>query len=87
MLSKDKMRVVFEALCDGEQDAALYMVYMQQFTDAILMYFWLQKNGIRGKKLIAFFEEHGRLDAVQYIRDRMAGRKFTKEKLNVEDLV
>lgn len=86
-LNINQWRKLFETLCDGEQDAALPLTYMRQFKDCIPMYFWLRKNRVEGKRLVDFFKEHGNLGAVQYMHDRMYGRKYSSEKMKVSDLV
>jgi len=85
-LSKYQLKVIFDTLCNGEQEAALPLVYMQQFKDCIEMYFWLRRNGVQGKKLVELFKEKGRLGAITYIRDRAMGRRYTSERLKGDAL-
>ena len=84
--SKAQWHVIFETLCDGEKEAALPLVYMKQFRDCVIMYFWLRRNKVCGKKLIELFQTYGNLGAVQYIRDRVDGRRYTAERMNASDL-
>ena len=86
-ITRAQLKVIFDTLCDGVEGAALPMTFMQQFNDAIPMYFWMRKNKLQGQKIVDLFEEKGHIGAVQYIRDRMYGRNFTSEKLNAGDLL
>lgn len=86
IFTRDQWRRLYEVLCDGQLKAAMPMTFIKQFKDAPEIYFWLRRNKVQGKKLVELFKERGNLGAVQFIRDRIHGRKFTSEKVTVRDL-
>ena len=86
-LSTHQWRTIFETLCDGDKNAVMPLTYIKQFKDCIEIFFWLRRNRVQGRKLVEFFRDKGNLNAVQYIRGRVQGRRFTSEKLNASDLV
>lgn len=85
-LTIKQWRKLFEVLCDGDPRAAFPLTFMRQFKDAIAMYFWLRRNRVQGAALVDFFDEKGNLGAVQFIRDRIEGRKFTTEPVTIKEL-
>lgn len=86
----DKSRHVFEYLCDGKPEVALFLTFIKSFKEKKDILLWLYRNKIKGDKvveLIYFKGNRSHLKAVEYILDRVHGRRFISEKVNADDLV
>lgn len=84
-----KSRYIFEFLCDGNKEVALFLVYLKTFKKSNEMILYLFENKIRGEKILNLIKEkkNSHLSAVQYLFDKVSGNKFISNKLNARDLI
>jgi hypothetical protein len=92
-LPVDQLRRVLDTLYDGEVGTAFWLTQIRAFyskkknlTREHQVYLYLIKNGLRGKKLIEFFEnEEGFLNAMNLIINRMDGNNYSVTRIKIDE--
>ena len=92
-LPVDQLRRVLDLLYDGTPATALWLSQVRAFylkkenlSREHQVYLWLVRNGLTGTKLVEFFEnEEGFLNGMNIIINRIEGRKFSLEKITLDE--
>lgn len=93
-LNKYQLKNVLDRLYDGHKPNALWITRIRMFyvdkkdiTREHKVYLFLIRNGLTGKRLDDFFNEQGNfLIAMNYICNKLDGRKFHKETIKADEL-
>ena len=97
-LNVKQLRYTLDSLYDGVTGTAKYLVKINALfckansqnakTSEHRVYIWLLSNGMKGQRLIDFFEgEGGFLGGINYIMNTLAGRKYHKEEIKISDFL
>jgi len=91
-LEVSQLRKILDNLYDGEQAVLMPLLQCRNFKQEHEIYVWLYRNGIKGKKLVEFFQnESNALDGTGYLNGiNKIIQKIQAEKnkiLNVRDLI
>jgi hypothetical protein len=88
----NQVRNFVDRLYDGELEAFNILYYIKQnYKEWALMFRWLEKNDLRGKKLIDFFKHEspdngGYLMGCTLILSRIKGHKNTLVGVKIDEL-
>ena len=88
-----QLRKVLDALYDGEPATAIWLTQIRAFyakkkniTREHQLYLFLLRNELYGKRLVEFFEnEDGFLNGMNYLVNRMDGRKYSLERIKIDE--
>lgn len=87
-LEVNQLRKVLDYLYDGVPDTAMPLLQCRNFKQEHEIYFWLYRNGIKGKKLVEFFQNEsktedgkGYLNAINEILKRITAEKNKRAKI------
>ena len=92
-LPVDELRTVLDALYDGVPETAFWLTQIRAFYSKKnnlfrehSVYLYLIKNQLTGRRLVEFFKnEEGFLNGMNFIINRMEGRKFTLERIKIDE--
>ena len=92
-LPVDKLRKVLDTLYDGQPATAIYLTQIRAFYAKKKnihrehsVYLYMVRNGLIGLKLVEFFEnEGGFLNGLNFLINRMDGRKYTLETIKIDE--
>ena len=92
-LPVDQLRRTLDALYDGTPATAIWLTQVRAFyakknnlNREHQVYLWLVRNGLTGVKLVEFFEnEEGFLNGMNIIINRIEGRRFSLEKIKLDE--
>ena len=84
---------VVSSLYDGYPQAALYLAKIRafyckkaKFDREHLVYAWLYRSNLKGKRLVEFFENEGNfLTGLNKIVNRIEGRKYSLETIKYDE--
>jgi len=91
-LDKNQLRKVIDSIYDGESETFFWIMQIQAFYVKKAnvfreqqVYLWCIKNKVTGKKFIEFFNCHGFLNGLNFIVNKMDGRKYSQEKIKINE--
>jgi len=92
-LPVDQLRRVLDVLYDGNVGTAIWLTQIRAFyskkeniTREHQVYLWLVRNELTGSKLIDFFEnEEGFLNGMNVIINRIEGRRYSLERIKIDE--
>lgn len=97
-INKAQLRTMIEYLWDGNMMAFSFLTRIrsfyskkQDFTREYSVYLWLSRNKIKGQRLVDFFRNEGNddqgnfLEGLNYICNRLDGRKVRREIIKIDE--
>ena len=91
---KKRFRLILDKLYEGEPATAMPLLYIRHnFKDHLRIFDWMLQNGIRGRRLVEFFQNEsndddggGFIRGISIILSRMEGTKHYHRPATIEDL-
>ena len=89
ILDERRLRVVLDYLYDGHPGTMKHLLQCRNFREEHDIYLYFYRNGIKGKKLVEFFQNEsgtvdgeGSLNAINEVIKRIRAERFAKLKAN-----